>query len=121
MFDPKKRMENHVSLNFITFLGITKWSVLFMGTKENAKKYSYKLEFPKAQSEDEYYDISKSITWKSPCYILPDDDGEKFSGHNYVMIHRYVHIIIVNNYNIIVMNVYASVSFLGQSAPVYNI
>jgi len=67
--------------------GITRWALYFMGTRENAKKFSYKIEFPK-ESDAEYDDISKSITWKSPCDILPKDDAEKFVGHNYLMVHR---------------------------------
>lgn len=58
-----------------------------MGSSENAKKFSYKIEIIQLPDE-EYSDISRDLTWVSPCDIVPEDANEKFFGHNYLMIHR---------------------------------
>lgn len=67
--------------------GITRWAIYLMGTKENAKKFAYKIEFPK-DKHVEFEDISRSLVFRSPCDVLPHDDAEKFIPHNYLMVHR---------------------------------
>lgn len=76
-----------VLVSDIFLVGITKWSLMYMGSSENAKKFSYKIIFSQLPAE-EYSDISRDLTWMSPCDTLPDDETEKFSGHNYLMIHK---------------------------------
>lgn len=71
----------------IFLVGITKWSLMYMGSSENAKKFSYKIIFSQLPAE-EYSDISRDLTWMSPCDTMPEDETEKFSGHNYLMIHK---------------------------------
>lgn len=93
-FGPKQFLVN------IFILGLTKWSVMYMGSSENAKKFSYKIAFPQLPDE-EYTDISRNLTWMAPCGTSPEDNTKKFSGHNYLMIHRYnIHILL----NILLIN-----------------
>lgn len=78
--------EKVIFLVDIFILGITKWSVMYMGSSENAKKFSYKIVF--SQLPDDECKLSRDLTWMSPCATLPEDDTEKFSGHNYLMLHK---------------------------------
>ncbi|XP_030749473.1 E3 ubiquitin-protein ligase SIAH1-like [Sitophilus oryzae] len=67
--------------------GITKWAIYFMGTKEMAEKFTYKIEFT-GISNSEYSNTAKNIVWKSPCSVLPDVESVKFVGNDYLMVHR---------------------------------
>ncbi|KAJ8970139.1 hypothetical protein NQ317_013585 [Molorchus minor] len=65
--------------------GMTRWAIYYMGPPEQAKKYSYKIEFPR---EPFYDDHISSIVWKSPCDSMPEDESKKFVEYNCLHVHR---------------------------------
>lgn len=64
---------------------MTRWAVYFLGSPEEVKKYSYKLEFP---YPDEDRNSQDSIVFKSPCTTAPEKDNVKFNDHHCFYVHK---------------------------------
>lgn len=64
---------------------MSRWAVYFLGSPEDAKKFSYKLEFP--YPEDDHQHSQSSITYNSPCTSAPEKDNVQFSDHNCFYAH----------------------------------
>lgn len=64
---------------------MTRWALHFMGSPENARRYSYKIEFPRESPSD---NISTSLVWKAPCEAMTEDKDIKFTEHNCLYLHR---------------------------------
>lgn len=67
---------------------MTRWAVYFLGTQEDAKKYSFKLRFTLLKENDD--EQFTSLVFKSPCSAAPEDDGIKFVEHQYFLVNRRV-------------------------------
>ncbi|CAH1118456.1 unnamed protein product [Phaedon cochleariae] len=65
--------------------GMTRWAVYYVGSPENAKNYSYKLEFCKDEA------VSNScppLTYKSVCIAKPEKEDQKFVEHHCFYVHK---------------------------------
>lgn len=65
---------------------MSRWALYFLGSPEDAKKFSYKLEFP--FPEDDRQHSQSPIIFKSPCTSVPEKDNVKFRDHNCFYAHR---------------------------------
>lgn len=65
---------------------MSRWAVYFLGSPDDAKKYSYKLEFP--YPDDDRNNVQSSLVFKSPCTSAPEKESVKFSDHNCFYAHK---------------------------------
>lgn len=65
---------------------MSRWAVYYIGSPDDARKYSYKIEFP--YPEEDRFNSQGSLVYKSPCYSAPERDNVKFNDHNCFYAHR---------------------------------
>lgn len=77
-------MGLHINHSKFCFSGVTRWAVQFIGPPEEAKKFSFKLEFN--FPNDDSPNGKESTIFKSPCWSAPEKGT--FNEHYCVYAHR---------------------------------
>lgn len=65
---------------------MSRWILYYLGAPEDAKKFSYKLEF--RYPDDDGQQSQNPIVFKSPCSSAPEKDSFNFRDHNSFYFHR---------------------------------